>query len=194
MARNKVVFYGETLIDLTGVSVTPESLAKGETALDKNGEPITGTFTLDAEMAQQDSLIEQIIAALNGKAAGGGSAPSTISGIDLHDASTDLANTYISDATEKAYNAWTATDYIRLEDGKYYLAYSTSVIDSKYCSRFNASKGFVSSFSGVINCTDKNRPTFITGYDGYIRFSGTTAQIAALEFYEVVNFNWQAPT
>lgn len=122
---------------------------------------------------------------------GGGGQPSTISGVNLHDTETDTPNTYLQGATVNAYNGWTTTDFIPVEDGKFYLAYSTSVIDSKYCSKFNSSKGGASALGGVINCTSKNRPIFITGHDGYLRFSGTNAQIAALEFYEVINFNWE---
>lgn len=45
MAVNKVVFGGETLMDLTSDTVSAESLAEGETAHAANGEPITGTLT-----------------------------------------------------------------------------------------------------------------------------------------------------
>jgi hypothetical protein len=122
---------------------------------------------------------------------GGGGLPSTISGVNLHDTETDTPNTYLQGATLKAYNGWTTTDFIPVEDGKFYLAYSTSVIDSKYCSKFNSSKGGASTLIGIINCTNKNRPIFIMGHGGYLRFSGTNAQIDALEFYEVINFNWE---
>ena len=40
---NKVVVNGSTIFDLTGVTVTPETLAKGVTAHDKSGAQITGT-------------------------------------------------------------------------------------------------------------------------------------------------------
>ena len=116
--------------------------------------------------------------------------PTTISGINLHDTETDIPNTYITGGTVISYNGWTITDFIPVEDGKFYLAYSTSVIDSKYCSKFNANKGGASALSGAINCTNKNSPIFITGHDGYFRFSGKDDQINALEFYEVINFNW----
>lgn len=76
MAVNKVVRNtvngAETLIDLTEDSITPEALASGVTAHDKRGEKITGTFTLQNELSEQDSLIEQIKTALAGKIAGGG--------------------------------------------------------------------------------------------------------------------------
>ena len=45
MAVNKVVFGGNTLIDLTGVTVTPETLGEGVTSLDASGELIVGTMT-----------------------------------------------------------------------------------------------------------------------------------------------------
>lgn len=44
MGVSKVVYSGNTLIDLTGDTVTPETLAKGATAHDKSGEQIVGTF------------------------------------------------------------------------------------------------------------------------------------------------------
>lgn len=122
---------------------------------------------------------------------GGVSEPATISGINLHDTETDIPNTYLQGSTVKTYNGWTTTDFIPVEDGKFYLAYSVSAIDSKYCSKFNAEKAGASALSGIINCTNKNRPIFLSGHDGYFRFSGTAAQIAALEFYEVINFNWE---
>ena len=44
MAVNQVIYGGETLIDLTGDSVSPETLAEGVTAHDASGNPITGTM------------------------------------------------------------------------------------------------------------------------------------------------------
>ena len=43
MAINKVIFGNQTLIDLTPVTVTAETLLEGYTALDKSGTLITGT-------------------------------------------------------------------------------------------------------------------------------------------------------
>lgn len=47
MANSKVIFYGETLIDLTQDTVEADALLAGYTAHDKNGEPITGTLALN---------------------------------------------------------------------------------------------------------------------------------------------------
>lgn len=44
MAVNKVIYDGETLVDLTMDTVTPEALAEGATAHAANGEQIVGTF------------------------------------------------------------------------------------------------------------------------------------------------------
>ena len=126
-------------------------------------------------------------------ATGGGSVtePSTISGINLHNKETDIPNTYLSGATVLEYNGWTTTDFIPVEEGKFYFVYSISAIDQKYCSKFDANKENAKVLSGTINCTDKNKPLFIQGHDGYFRFSGVSSQINALEFYEVINFNWK---
>lgn len=72
MAVNKVVYGGQTVIDLTNDTVTPSDLMSGVTAHGANGQTITGTFSLDTEISAQDNLIAQIKSALEGKASGGG--------------------------------------------------------------------------------------------------------------------------
>ena len=44
MGVNKIIFGGETVVDLTSDTVTPETLAVGITAHDKSGNLITGTM------------------------------------------------------------------------------------------------------------------------------------------------------
>lgn len=77
MAVNKVVYNGETLIDLTGDTVTEDKLLIGTTAHDKSGNVITGTYeeldisaeTADytSELNTQDAIIDQITAVLESK-------------------------------------------------------------------------------------------------------------------------------
>lgn len=42
MGVNKVIYYGEVLVDMSQVTVTPDTLGKGVTALDAKGDLITG--------------------------------------------------------------------------------------------------------------------------------------------------------
>lgn len=66
MAINKVIYGGNTLIDLTGDTITPDKLAKGVTAHDAGGEVITGTNTNDADTQDATAAAAEI---LNGKTA-----------------------------------------------------------------------------------------------------------------------------
>lgn len=76
MAVNKVVYNGETLIDLTEDNVTPETLAKGVTAHDKSGEVIIGTMEggggssedLESVLTEQEELISTLKETLKSKA------------------------------------------------------------------------------------------------------------------------------
>ena len=49
MAVNKVVYDGEILIDLTGLTVSPETLAEGVIAINAAGEVIVGTAKIYTE-------------------------------------------------------------------------------------------------------------------------------------------------
>lgn len=72
MAVNKVIFGNVTLIDTSEVTVAPDKMFAGETALGANGEMQTGTFTIANELAEQDALLTELETVLAGKAAGGG--------------------------------------------------------------------------------------------------------------------------
>lgn len=56
MGVSKVIYGGQTLIDLTADSVKADKLLKGITAHGANGDPITGTCTYDADT--QDATAE----------------------------------------------------------------------------------------------------------------------------------------
>lgn len=57
---NKVVIGKETKLDLTADTVTPDKLAKGITAHDKSGAPITGTSTKDADTSDATATADDI--------------------------------------------------------------------------------------------------------------------------------------
>ena len=56
---------------------TASDLMKDKQMINGAGVAVTGSFTLDSELTEQDSLIEQIKTALAGKAAGGGESTPT---------------------------------------------------------------------------------------------------------------------
>lgn len=66
MARNKIIYDGTVLIDLTADSVTAADLAYGVTAHDRHGDIITGTSTKDSDTSDATAVQAEI---LNGKTA-----------------------------------------------------------------------------------------------------------------------------
>lgn len=58
---NKIIFGGETLIDLTGDTVEAGKLLSGITAHDKTGETITGTCTYDSDTSDATASIGDIL-------------------------------------------------------------------------------------------------------------------------------------
>lgn len=61
MAVNKVVYNGNTLIDLTEDTVSEDKLASGYTAHDKTGAVITGTNTFDADTSDATATAANIL-------------------------------------------------------------------------------------------------------------------------------------
>lgn len=61
MARNKIVFGNETLIDLTADTIEAADLAQGKTAHDKSGAVITGTSTKDADTSDATASASEIL-------------------------------------------------------------------------------------------------------------------------------------
>lgn len=60
--RNKIIYGGDVLIDLTGDTITAADLASGKTAHDKSGAPITGTNTYDADTSDATAVAAEILA------------------------------------------------------------------------------------------------------------------------------------
>lgn len=61
MAINKIIYGGETLIDLTGDTVTADKILSGFTAHDKAGEPITGTCEFDVNSQDATAAVAEIL-------------------------------------------------------------------------------------------------------------------------------------
>lgn len=58
MGVNKVIYGDETLVDLTGDTVTPQTLAEGTTAHGADGEPIVGTMPTDVVRYGEQTLTD----------------------------------------------------------------------------------------------------------------------------------------
>jgi len=59
---NKVVYNGQTLIDLTADTVTADKILDGYTAHDKSGANIEGTCTYDADTSDATASVAEILA------------------------------------------------------------------------------------------------------------------------------------
>ena len=61
MAKNKVIYNGNVLIDLTSDTIEAADLAYGVTAHDKSGAVITGTNTNDSDTSGDDAVASEIL-------------------------------------------------------------------------------------------------------------------------------------
>lgn len=91
MAISKVIYGGQTLIDLTADTITKEKVLKGYTAHGADGEPITGTCEYDANTQDATATEAEILTGktaynkgvkVTGKMANNGAVSGTISSKD----------------------------------------------------------------------------------------------------------------
>lgn len=61
MGKSKVIYNGETLIDLTGDDVKADKLLKGIKAHDSNGDQITGTCDYDVNSSDVTAIAAEIL-------------------------------------------------------------------------------------------------------------------------------------
>ena len=66
MANNKIIYFGEVLMDLTSDTVTADKILTGFTAHDKSGEIITGTCDFDSNTEDATITVAEM---LDGKTA-----------------------------------------------------------------------------------------------------------------------------
>lgn len=67
---NKVVYGGQTIIDLTADTITAGDLVAGVTAHDKSGATITGTDTRDSDTSKDTAAVAEILAGKTAHARG----------------------------------------------------------------------------------------------------------------------------
>lgn len=58
---NKIIYGGQTLIDLTSDTVTTDKMLSGTTAHDKTGAIITGTCTYDADTSDATTSADEVL-------------------------------------------------------------------------------------------------------------------------------------
>lgn len=58
---SKVIFGGEVLMDLTGDTVTPETLLQGVTAHGKDGAPIEGACAFDVDSSDATATVAELL-------------------------------------------------------------------------------------------------------------------------------------
>ncbi|MDV3427474.1 MAG: hypothetical protein LIR50_10615 [Bacillota bacterium] len=68
--KSKIIYDGQTLIDLTADTITPADLAENVTAHDKSGAPIVGTNTKDADTSNDNAVAAEILATKTAHARG----------------------------------------------------------------------------------------------------------------------------
>lgn len=61
MAVNKIIYAGNTLIDLTGDTVTPDLLLLGTKAHDMSGEIIEGECTFDSDTTDATAKVSEVL-------------------------------------------------------------------------------------------------------------------------------------
>lgn len=59
--KNKVIYFGDVLVDLTSDTIAAADLAYGKTAHDKSGAVITGTNTYDADTSDANAVAAEIL-------------------------------------------------------------------------------------------------------------------------------------
>lgn len=62
MAKNKIIYGNEVLIDLTDATVVASDILSGKTGYDKSGEKLTGTCTYDADTSDATATASEILA------------------------------------------------------------------------------------------------------------------------------------
>lgn len=62
MAKNKIIYGGEVLIDLTDATMEASDILEGKTGYGKEGTKLTGTCTYDADTSDANATASEILA------------------------------------------------------------------------------------------------------------------------------------
>lgn len=95
---------------------------------------------------------------------------------NVHDISTDIANTYLESGKLISYNGWSSTDYIPVPDGAVTVATNIILSTYAYCNSFDSEKKYI----GIVT-----REYTIPENVKYIRYSDVTTKINSLKVWMV---------
>ncbi len=184
MAVNKVIYGGNTLVDLTGDTVTAADLADGVKATGADGNPIVGLMqkvTIDAKLSAtstnpvQNKVIKAVLDGKLGKT-------ETAVRATQDGAGNTISTTYASKADVSAVISTklgvTATAYAATRDGA-----GNNIVDT-YAKKTDIS-GFVKSVNGTKPDTNGNVAINVSGGGG-VSTSESNTWTAQQNFYDLM--------
>ena len=190
MAVNKVIYGGNTLVDLTGDTVTAADLADGVKATGADGNPVIGLMqkvTIDAELSTtstnpvQNKVIKE---ALDGKL----SKTETAAAAIKDGAGNTIAATYASKTDVSALLSTklgvTATAYAAIKDG------AGNIIVDTYANKTDIS-GMVKSVNGTKPDASGNVSINVSGGGGGVSTSEANTWTAAQTFNSISKYKME---
>lgn len=110
--------------------------------------------------------------------------------VNLHDASTDIADVYIENGVEKGYQGWSITDYIPVDPGAVYALVGNVCNNDRYSSVYNQDKSALNNgrfIACMCHISDFVLGSLILIPDdaAYVRFSGISENLSAFCMYRV---------
>ena len=149
----------------TAVTVTASELASGNKEITENGTDIdvVGYSTISVDVSSLAVILSD----------------------NLHDASEDIANTYIAGSTETAYNGWSSTDYISVKPNTYYRVKNGT--GNSYNAFYKSDKSSAQNSVTIPKSSTDDFYVLIetTPDTAYIRMSAATSDTSKIEIYEV---------
>lgn len=131
--------------------------------------------------------LDDMVTEIGGISGGGGS---IIVGGNLFNAEETVIDMYITPSgAETSYRGWSISSYIPMEQGKLYSVAPLKILvaasNLQYCSWYDENKGWIRKLQEGDFVMDKIGGLTPIAGAAYIRFSHVTANINALEVYEI---------
>lgn len=160
--------------------------------LDANLASVANAIRGKNGTSEQIPFPDGFVAAINALATGGAL---TINTTNLHDTTTDIADTFLGNGIETAYSGWSTTDYIPIVANTVYAITSTGgQIKGAYCAIYSANKKYIERLTGGIFSFRGAIILWKSEADGYIRFSGNVGAVTNIKMYSCVGTINEVPS